>query len=426
MTLPAPRPDRPLRARASRIITGLLLLALGAGAGTGATLLMPEAIGADPSPSLRADGLPPDMELFEQAYGIVKEFYVDPEAADDQALVEGAIRGMVDALGDTGHTIYLTREEVEAENEALDGTIIGIGVTVDARAGSHLIVSVLDGSPADRAGLRAGELILAVDGTRVDRSTTDELVRLVRGEPGTPVELRVRGRDGAERRVTIVREQIEVPAASWAFVPGTRIGVIRLAQFSAGAGREVAEAARAALGAGATAVVLDLRGNPGGLLDEAIAVASTFLEDGTVYRSEGRDGRGDAVGARGDAVIPDLPMVVLVDYGSASSAEIVAAALRDNGRARVVGQTTYGTGTVLNIFPLDDGSAIRLGVQRWLTPDGDDVFEAGLEPDITIALPEDGVPLEPSELEDLGRRAFRQTDDLQLRRAVRLLEADRG
>jgi carboxyl-terminal processing protease len=180
------------------------------------------------------------------------------------------------------------------------------------------------------------------------------------------------------------------------------------------------------VGAEASAVILDLRGNPGGLLNEAISVASVFLEDGTVYRYEGRDGGGEPVGAKGDAVVPDLPMVVLVDYGSASSAEIVAAALRDNGRARVVGQTTYGTGTVLNVFPLDDGSAIRLGVQRWLTPDGDDVFEAGLQPDVSIALPEDGVPLEPSELEDLGRREFRAGDDTQLRRAVRLLEADRG
>lgn len=426
MTLPAPRPDRPVRARAGRLASGLLLLTIGAVAGTGATLVMPSAQGADPSPTPRADGLPPDIELLGQAYDIVKEFYVDPEAADDQALVEGAIRGMVDALGDTGHTVYLTREELEAETEALDGTIIGIGVSVDARAGSHLIISVLDGSPADQAGLRAGELILAVDGTRVDRSTTDELIRLVRGAPGTPVVLRIRGRDGTEREVTITRDRIEVPAASWAFVPGTRIAVIRLAQFSAGAGREVADAARAAVGADANAVILDLRGNPGGLLNEAVAVASTFLEDGTVYRYEGRDGNGDAVEAKGDAVIPDLPMVVLVDYGSASSSEIVAAALRDNERARVVGQTTYGTGTVLNVFPLNDGSAIRLGVQRWMTPDGEDVFEAGLVPDISIALPADGVPLEPSELEDLGRREFRAGEDTQLRRAVRLLEADRG
>ena len=167
----------------------------------GATLAIPAALGADPSPVAAArDGLPQDFELWQQAYDIVRDHYVDPAAASDEALVEGAIRGMVDALGDTGHTVYLTREELEAETEALDGTIIGIGITVDARAGSPAIISVLDGSPADKAGLRAGELILAVDGVRVDRSTTDELVKRVRGEPGTPVELRIRGRDGQRAR----------------------------------------------------------------------------------------------------------------------------------------------------------------------------------------------------------------------------------
>ena len=423
MTLSAPRPDRPQRGRASRLVTGLLLLTLGAGAGMGATLVIPAAMGADPSASPRADGLPQGFEVWQEAYDIVRNHYVDPAAAGDEALVEGAIRGMVDALGDTGHTVYLTKEELAAESEALDGTIIGIGITVDARAGSPTIISVLDGSPADKAGLRAGELILAVDGVRVDRSTTDELVRRVRGEPGTPVELRIRGRDGTVREVSILRDRIEVPAVSWAFVPGTRIADIRLAQFSSGAGDEIATAAREALRQEASAVILDLRGNPGGLLDEAIKVTSTFVEDGIVYRSVDRGGDSQPVAVRGDAVIPDLPMAVLVDYGSASSAEIVAAALRDNGRATVIGDTTYGTGTVLNVFPLSDGSAIRLGVQRWRTPDDEDVFQAGLVPDVELSLPVDGVPLIPGELEGMTRKQLTGSDDTQLRRAIRMLEA---
>jgi carboxyl-terminal processing protease len=226
--------------------------------------------------------------------------------------------------------------------------------------------------------------------------------------------------------VSIVRERISVPPVDWAFVPGTRIALIRLVQFSSGAGREVADAAREALGEDATGIVLDLRGNPGGLLHEAIAVASTFLEDGVVYRSLDADGREERVEARGDAVVPDLPVTVLIDYGSASSSEIVAAALQQNGRARLVGQSTYGTGTVLNIFPLSDGSAIRLGVQRWLTPEGESVFESGVRPDVAVALPADGVALEPSSLEDLTRRGFVTGPDTQLRRAVRLLQAGRA
>ncbi len=422
MTSP-PRSVHGSHGRARRLAAGLLLLCLGAGGGVAATLAMPAAMGAAPSPAPTVDDLPAGFEIWEEAYAIVRDHYVDPEAASDGALVQGAIRGMVDALGDTGHTLYLTKEEVTAEQDALDGTIVGIGVSVDGRSGSHTIISVIDGSPADRAGLRTGEAIVAVDGARVDRATTDELIRRVRGEPGTALDLRIRGRDGRVRDVTLVRDHITLPAVSWALAPGTRVAVIRLVQFSSGAGRDVERAARGALAAGAQAVVLDLRGNPGGLLDEAVRVAGTFLEDGVVYRWRDRQGRGDTQEVRGDATIPDLPMVVLVDYGSASSAEIVAAALRDNDRARVVGETTYGTGTVLNVFPLSDGSAIRLGVQHWRTPDDQDVFQTGVEPDIRVALPVDGVTVEPSELEDMTAGEFARAGDRQLRRAIRMLTA---
>jgi len=428
MTLPAPSPDRggrhaPGNRRATRMAAGLLLLVIGLGGGLTAGLVMPHAVGADPSPPPGVTStLPEGYGVYEEALDVIREFYVDPSAASDEALLEGSIRGMVDALGDTGHTVYLTRDELQAENDALDGTVIGIGVTVDERADGPLIISVLDGSPADTAGLRAGDRILAVDGVRTDRASTEDLVRRVRGAAGTRVELRIRSRDGTTRDVGIVRERIEVPTVTWAFVPGTRTALIRLVQFSSGAGREVADAARDALAAEASAIVLDLRGNPGGLLHEAIAVTSTFLEDGVVYRSIDRAGDEDRVPVRGDAVVPDLPMAVLVDYGSASSSEIVAAALQDAGRATVVGETTYGTGTVLNIFPLSDGSAIRLGVQQWRTPDGESVFQNGLVPDVEIGLPVDGVALEPSEVEDLTRVGLRDSGDTQLRRAVRLLQ----
>jgi len=433
MTLPAPRPDRggspsptPGR-RATRLVTGLLLLTIGLGGGIAAGLGMPRAVAADPSPPPDVSlALPEGYEVYQEALDVIREFYVDPSAATDEALLEGSIRGMVDALGDTGHTVYLTRDELAAENDALDGTVIGIGVTVDARAEGPLIISVLDGSPADKAGLRAGDRIVAVDGVRTDRASSDELVRRVRGEAGSPVDLRIRSRDGTTRDVSIVRARIEVAAVSWAFVLGTRIAVIRLVHFSSGAGREVADAARDALAAEASAIVLDLRGNPGGLLNEAIAVASTFLADGVVYRSVNRAGDEERIRVRGDAVVPDLPMAVLVDYGSASSSEIVAAALQDAGRATIVGDTTYGTGTVLNIFPLSDGSAIRLGVQQWRTPDGESVFQDGLVPDVEIGLPVDGVALEPSDIEDLTRLGLRESGDTQLRRAVRLLQARRA
>jgi carboxyl-terminal processing protease len=357
--------------------------------------------------------------------GVIREHYVDPSATSDQALLQGSIRGMVDALGDAGHTVYLTPDEKAVEEDVLNGTVIGIGVTVDARNGSPTIVSVVEGSPADRAGLRPGDAVIALDGQRTDRAGTSRLVELVRGEVGTTVTLRIRSADGTVRNLSMVREKVELPTVEWALVPGTTVAVIRLNQFSSGAGKAVGDAARDALAAEASAVVLDLRGNPGGLLDEAVSVASTFLPSGTVYQSVDRSGAAQKRDVRGDPVVPDLPMVVLVDYGSASSAEIVAAALQENGRARLVGEPTYGTDTILQNYDLRDGSAIRLGVERWLTPDGHDVFDTGVTPAVTLALPAGGTALEPPALKDLGRKGFRTSTDTQLRRAVRLLTARR-
>jgi carboxyl-terminal processing protease len=288
------------------------------------------------------------------------------------------------------------------------------------------VISVIDGSPADRAGVLVGDIIVAVDGVSTERSPADEIVRLVRGEAGTSVQLRLR-RDGVpDVEVSMVRERIDLEPVSWAFVPGTRIADIRLLQFSENAGRDLRRAVRAAIADGARALVLDLRGNPGGLVDEAIRVASTFLRSGVVYQERDRDGDVTPVRVRQRAIAPNLPLAVLVDSGSASSSEIVAGALQDNDRATIVGERTFGTGTVLNLFPLSDGSAIRLGVLNWLTPDGEGVFDTGIEPDEVVALPSGATILDPDELDDLDAAEFASSSDAQLRRAVRLLRSAQG
>jgi len=208
-------------------------------------------------------------------------------------------------------------------------------------------------------------------------------------------------------------------------VPGTTIADIGINQFSDGAARDTRRALRRALADGATGVILDLRGNPGGLVQEAIGVSGLFLPEGTtVYQEEYRGGDRIDVTTQDEPVAPDVPLVVLVDEGSASAAEIVASALHHNGRARLVGQRTFGTGTVLNFFPLSDGSAIRLGVLRWLTPVGASVFDTGVGPDTVVELPETGLILYPEALDGLDARGFRRSDDTQLRRAVRLLTTD--
>jgi carboxyl-terminal processing protease len=374
-----------------------------------------------PAPS-QPPGAPTDFGLFWEALGLVRERYVDRADIPDTDLTYGAIRGMVDALGDAGHSVFLTPEQLAAEKESLQGRVSGIGAILGERGGRPIIVSVISGAPADRAGLRPGDLILAVDGRSIDRLRTDEVVELVRGRAGTEVMLSIQHRGEAEViDVTLVREVIDVPSVSWSTVPGTTIADIRLVSFSEGAGEALHEALQAALDAGAQQIVLDLRSNPGGLVNEAVAVASDFLARGVVYQRQDAAGQTAPVEVSGGGIAAEVPLVVIVDEGTASSAEIVAGAIQDNGRGRVIGKRTFGTGTVLNTFELSDGSAVRLGVEHWLTPDGRLIFDSGIEPDEVVELPTDGLTLEPREVEGMTPEDLAAATDTQLLRAIEIL-----
>jgi carboxyl-terminal processing protease len=388
-------------------------------------LLMPlgHAVGMQPDEQRAGTDSGPDLALIEEAFALIEDRFVDPSAATREALTDGALRGLVESLGDDGHTIYLTPEELAAEQDALDGRLTGVGIVIDRRAGTPLIVSVLDGSPADRAGVRAGDLITVIDGARVSRLPLDELSDRVRGEPGTSVRLGIeRGDEPETIELEVERGTIEIAPATWARVPGSQVGVVRIVQFSSRAGREVRLAIRSVLEAGATGIVLDLRGNPGGLVDEAISVVGAFIEEGTAYLERGRDDVVRDVAIRGGLISAEVPLVVLVDYGSASAAEILAASLRDNGRATIVGESTFGTGTVLNTFTLSDGSAIRLAVRDWLTPSGEHVFRVGVTPDEIVALPRGARVLDPGDLVSMTAAEVRASDDEPLQAAVRVLD----
>jgi len=365
----------------------------------------------------------PDFGLIEEALEVIAQRFVDPGGASSEELTEGAIRGIVEALGDNGHTVYLTPDELQAGRDALDGRVTGIGVVVDRRAGTPLVISVIDGSPADRAGIRAGDVITSVDGEAAGRVPIYELADRVRGDSGTSVRLGIQ-RAGEDEiiEVAIVRDSVEVPPAAWARVPGSDVAVVRIVQFSAGSGRETRQAIGDALDAGAIGIVLDLRGNPGGLVEEAIVVAGAFVEEGVAYQERDRDDSIRDVPIRGGLLDADIPLAVLIDYGSASAAEILAAALRDNGRARLVGEQTYGTGTVLNTFTLSDGSALRLAVLDWLTPAGDHVFTVGLTPDEVVVLPAGAYALDPGDLVGMTTSDLERSEDVQLRHAVRMLD----
>jgi carboxyl-terminal processing protease len=425
---PQPKASTGLAAVLLLLLVFLVGLALGQSgvlAPTATPTTPPVAVGPTPAPGSTANpsDAPANFDLFWDALNTIRQNFVGRGEITDQQITYGAIRGMVEALGDTGHSVFLTPEAVQAENESLGGSIVGIGVLLGERDDRVVVISVIGGGPADRAGIRAGDAIILVDGEPVAGLAPEEVAPKIRGEEGSTVEVTLeRPATGERLDFSIVREELSFPAVTWSMVPGTNIALIRMVQFSTGAAAELQSARDAAVAAGATSFVLDLRSNPGGFVDEAVNSASLFLRDKTVYIRELADKQRIPVETNDEIPASDQPMVVLIDEGTASSAEILSAALESAGRAQLVGDTTFGTGTVLLNFDLPDGSAIRLAVERWLTPDGDLIFGQGIAPNEAVPMPIDQVPLDPTEVGDLDPSAVPTLADVQLRRAIEILE----
>lgn len=432
MTSLPPSEPPPHQPRAATTLAGvfLLLVTFVVGIGVGASGVFGGTIGTtspgtphvSAAPTSPATGSEPfDFDLFNQALDIIKTSYVGRADLDPTALTYGAIRGLVQSLGDTAHTVFLTPEQAQAEQSALDQNVVGIGVLLGDRQGQAVIVSVVPDGPAQRAGLKAGDVITAVDGQSTAGLAPEDLAAEVRGDEGTTVTVTVQRPSTSEQlEFEIVREKVSFPAASWTMVPGTDIGLLRLAQFSAGSADQLKVARDEAIAAGATSLILDLRGNPGGYVDQAVQVSSEFLTDKVVYLRETAGGERIPVETDDAVQATDLPLVVLVDSNTASSAEITAGAIQDARRAPMVGDTTFGTGTVLLPFPLTDGSVIRLAVERWLTPNGALIFGEGITPDDPISLGPNDVPLEPGDLAGLPADQLGSITDGQLLLAIKL------
>jgi carboxyl-terminal processing protease len=360
-----------------------------------------------------------DFAVYEQALQIIQSDYVGRSSLTDQQLLYGSIAGLVDSLGDTGHSRFLTPAQFKQEQTDLQGQFVGIGVVLDMTGATPTVDRVVSGSPAETAGIKAGDQITAVDGKTTTGLSLTDLGTAIRGAANTKVTLTVvHAGTTASVNISIIREAFDVPSVEFGMIPGTHVADIALLQFASGASDQLQTAIGQAQAQGAMAIVLDMRGDPGGLASEAVGVASHFLQSGVVYIQE------DASGKKSDQKVDesekhtDLPMVVLVDHDTASAAEIVAGALQDNGRAKIVGVTTFGTGTVLSEFQLSDGSALFLGTADWLTPLGHAIFDVGIKPDQSVDLPTTAQPIDPLDMSKVTAAQVQASGDTQLLAAL--------
>jgi carboxyl-terminal processing protease len=406
--------------RAAIALALVLTFSVGIGVGRLGLPLVGSAGTTTPDPTGTAST---NFGLIREAWDTLHTKYVGADQLDDKALIYGAIDGMTQAVGDTGHTSFLTPVERAARSSGLSGTYVGIGVRIDTAAdGLPLIVGVFAESPAAKGGLAVGDEIVAVDDKPTTEHAIGDVVGWVRGEAGSTVKVTVRqGAAGKERAVSMVRADVAVDPVSWALVPGTRTALIRLEQFSAGAADDLVKVLGQARDAGADRLILDLRGDPGGYVNEADAVASQFLKSGVVFIERAADGHETTHPVKAGGAATDLPLVVLVDAGTASSAEIVSGALQDAGRGQIVGIKTFGTGTVLGEFGLSDGSALRVGTVEWLTPKGRRIWHQGITPDVVVERASEVPALLPDAVHKMTPAQVDKITDPQLARAIALV-----
>jgi carboxyl-terminal processing protease len=303
---------------------------------------------------------------------------------DEKKLDDASLKGIVESLDDP-YSHYLTPKEAKALNDSVSGHFEGVGMNVEQNKRGLKVLRVFDGAPAERAGIRRGDFILGVNGRSIAGVNSQVATSRIKGPAGTSVMLRVftPGQE-RDRTVKVKRERIEIPVARGRMVErgGHKVGVVELLSFSSGAHGLVRREIDRLLDMGAEAIVFDLRGNGGGLLSEAVLVSSIFIEDGDIVSVRGRHRPERTQDAEGDAINEKIPVVTLVDGGSASASEIVTGALRDRKRAKVVGTRTFGKGLVQEIQPLSNGGVLDITVANYYLPGGETISTKGIKPEI--------------------------------------------
>jgi len=330
-----------------------------------------------------------NFSLFWDVWKVIDEQFALKEKVDEQKLIYGAISGMVESLDDP-YTVFMQPEETKMFKEDTEGSFEGVGMEIGLRDDQLQVIAPLKGTPAEKAGLKAGDNILKIgDKTTYDMSA-DEAISLIRGPKGTSVVLTII-RDGWEepKEIKLVRSIITVPSMTWELKDGN-IAYIRIYQFSKVGGQDFRKAALEILNSEADKIILDLRNNPGGFLEIAQEIAGWFLEAGQIVAIEdfGEGQEPERFLSEGNSRLLSYPIVVLIDKGTASGSEILAGALRDNRGVKLIGENSFGKGLVQQLINLNDGSSVKVTVAKWLTPKGESIQEKGLVPDIEIAFDE--------------------------------------
>ncbi len=339
---------------------------------------------------LTKPSIEPGLVQIEEAWQVIFNDYVDRDKLDPQALSSAAIRGMIEASGDV-HAAYYDAEEYKALQARQNGTYGGIGAVVTIDDGQLIVIAPIEGTPAERGGIKPRDKILEIDGESTVGLTLEEAAIKIQGELGTQVTLLVL-HEGEESPVTLVftREEVNVPSVYEEVLP-EKIAYVRITSFSTRTDSELVSALENVLGEDVKGIILDLRNNPGGTLDAAVSVASQFLEDGQVLYSLDSKGDRETWEVRDGGLATDLPLAVLVNGSSASASEVVSGAIQDQERGVLIGTQTFGKGSINHYRELSDGSAVYISIARWYTPNGRQIEGNGLTPDIVVEMTEQDI-----------------------------------
>lgn len=317
-----------------------------------------------------------DMSSVQEVYRALRDNY--DGKLDETKLLDGIKSGLAQSAGDP-YTEYMNKHQAQDFQNDLNGTFSGIGAELGKQDNSIVVVSPIAGYPAQKAGLQPKDVIIAIDDKPTANMTLSEAVNAIRGPSGSQVKLKI-VRDNAEQDITITRENITIPSVKWEVKDG--IGYMTISTFAEDTPKLAQQAAAEFKQQNVTGVVVDVRGNPGGLLDSAVSVASLWLPQGTTVLTEQRGGKVvKSYPAEGNDILKGIPTVVLIDESSASASEILAGALQDNRAASLIGVTSYGKGSVQNLIPLTSGGVLKVTIARWYTPDGQNIDKHGITPD---------------------------------------------